>query len=293
MKFRQLAVLEFDYSSGFYQRLQQFSNRQPMIRAPAPSTTLRLPEAGEIDCLVASWKDHLTAEALEGLPRLAAIFLRGTNTSKIDHEYVINRGIHLSTISGYGDRGTSEFVIQEFFRSRIGTPRTELAGKRVGLIGLGGVGLLVAKACSGLGMEVFYHVPNRGKIRPSFARYLALDELLETCEFISFHSPAYEKVVSPEQLRLISDEAVIVITTLGVPVDVRELIRWKRRSKATIAMDLCAAGENAQMLSESGVTVRQLYAARTIESIERAESMLLENMSAFLAGASESRSIPR
>lgn len=291
MKFNRIASLEFNYSPRFYERLREFSIAPPILHLPSSAALRSVPNPEEIDCIVASWKDTLDAASLMLFPSLKAVFIRGTNTSRVDCSWLSERGIHLSTISAYGDIGTAEFVIHEFFQSTTATPRVELAGKRVGLVGLGGVGLLVANACHALGMEVFYYTPNRGKKRSSFAQYLELPQLLRSCAFISFHSPAYTRAVTGQQLHLISSDAVVLVTTLGIPTDVDEFTSWKRQSRASVVCDLCAAQQDKAILEDAGVLVRDLFAARTVESIERAEAMLLENMRAFVEGAPASYSI--
>lgn len=291
MKFNRIASLEFNYSPRFYERLREYSSTPPILHLPTSAALRSVPNPEEIDCIVASWKDTLDAASLMLFPSLKAVFIRGTDTSRVDCSWLSERGIHLSTISAYGDIGTAEFVIHEFFRSTIATPRFELSGKRVGLIGLGGVGLLVANACHALGMKVFYYTPHGGKKRPWFAQYLELPELLRTCTFLSFHSPAYTHAVTGPQLHLISSDALVLVTTLGIPADVGEFTAWKRQSRTSVICDLCAAQQDAELLRHSGVCVRDLYAARTAESIERAEAMLLGNMRAFVEGSPGSYSI--
>lgn len=291
MKFNRIAALEFNYSQDFYEKLQELSIIPPILHLPGSEGLQSVPDSEGIDCIVASWRDTLEAASLKLFPSLKALFIRGTDTTRIDCSWLSERGIHLSTISSYGDSGTAEFVIHEFLRSAIGNPRIEIAGKRVGLVGLGGVGLLVAKACHAIGMEVFYYTPHRGKTRPGFAQYLELPELLKTCKFISFHSPAYTHAVTRQQLHLISSDAVVIVTTLGIPTDMDGFTTWKRQSRALVVCDLCAAQQDGPLLEDAGVHVRNVYAARTAESIERAETMLLSNIRDFVEGEPVSHSI--
>ncbi|MDQ4129329.1 MAG: D-glycerate dehydrogenase, partial [Actinomycetota bacterium] len=64
-------------------------------------------------------------------------------------------------------------------------------GKRLGIVGLGRIGQAVARRARGFGMEILYH--NRSHTREAEeelgARYLDLNELLETADFVSVHTP--------------------------------------------------------------------------------------------------------
>ncbi|MDR3230370.1 MAG: phosphoglycerate dehydrogenase [Synergistaceae bacterium] len=70
----------------------------------------------------------------------------------------------------------------------------ELSGKKLGIIGLGAVGVLVANACEALGMLVagydpYLSVDAAWALSHNVARAAALDELLGDCDYVSLHVP--------------------------------------------------------------------------------------------------------
>ena len=97
-------------------------------------------------------------------------------------------------------------------------------GKKLGIVGFGRIGQAVARRAKGFGMEVFYAGRSRKEEaeREFEARYLELDELLETCDFISIHTPLTEEtthLIGASELEKMKPEAVIVNTSRGPLID--------------------------------------------------------------------------
>ena len=68
----------------------------------------------------------------------------------------------------------------------------ELAGKTVGIVGVGGIGSLLAGMCRALGMECigWSHSHNRARVEAAGCRYVeTLEEVLRTSDFVSLHIP--------------------------------------------------------------------------------------------------------
>src|ERR671911_1020302 len=64
-------------------------------------------------------------------------------------------------------------------------------GKQLGIVGFGRIGQSVARRARGFGVEVIYHNRSRKEEaeREFEARYADLNELLETADFVSIHTP--------------------------------------------------------------------------------------------------------
>lgn len=97
-------------------------------------------------------------------------------------------------------------------------------GKRLGIVGFGRIGQAVARRAKGFGMEIFYTGRSRKEEaeRELEARYVELDELLETCDFLSIHTPLTEEtahLIGAEELEKMKPESVLVNTSRGPLVD--------------------------------------------------------------------------
>jgi len=107
---------------------------------------------------------------------------------------------------------------------------TELSRKTIGIVGLGRIGRAVARRALGFGMEVVYH--NRSRANPTLerqasARYVDLDELLETSDVVSLHCPHNEDshhLIDAEALKIMKSSALLVNTARGAVVDEAALV---------------------------------------------------------------------
>ncbi len=109
----------------------------------------------------------------------------------------------IKTLKGKGDevsklveKGKSQFV------------GPEIMGKKLGVIGLGAIGILVANAAAALGMEVygadpFLSVNNALKLSGKVHYVKSNDEIYEKCDYITLHIPA-----TPETKGMINAETI-------------------------------------------------------------------------------------
>lgn len=109
----------------------------------------------------------------------------------------------IKTLKGKGDevgklveKGKSQFV------------GPEIMGKKLGVIGLGAIGILVANACAELGMEVygadpFLSVDNALKLSEKVHYVKSNKEIFEKCDYITLHVPAL-----PDTKGMINAEAI-------------------------------------------------------------------------------------
>lgn len=108
------------------------------------------------------------------------------------------------TLKGKGDEVAN---LVEKGKSDFGGP--EISGKKLGVIGLGAIGVLVANSAASLGMEVYGYDPYLsvdGALSLSRKlRYVkSVREIYENCDYITLHAPA-----TPETKKLINEEAIL------------------------------------------------------------------------------------
>lgn len=112
----------------------------------------------------------------------------------------------------------------------------QVSGKRLGIIGMGRVGQIMARRARGFDMEIHYY--NRKRLSPdleSGARYHdSVETLLPQCDFLSIHCPATPQthhLLNRERIALLPDEAVVVNTARGAVVDDDALIEALQTGK--------------------------------------------------------------
>ncbi len=114
---------------------------------------------------------------------------------------------------------------------------SQVTGKRLGIIGFGRVGQVVARrAARGFDMEIHYH--NRSRVAPELedgAVYHETPEaLMPHCDFLALHcvaSPETKGLLNAERIALLPDGAIVVNASRGIVVDDDALISALKSGK--------------------------------------------------------------
>ena len=118
-----------------------------------------------------------------------------------------------------------------------------IAGRRLGILGMGRIGQAVAHRAAAFGMQVHYH--NRRRLRPEIEEETAatwwesLDQMVARMDVLSIncpHTPSTFHLMNARRLRLMKPDAVIVNTSRGEVIDENALTRMLR------AGDIAGAG---------------------------------------------------
>lgn len=105
----------------------------------------------------------------------------------------------------------------------------EVTGKRLGIIGMGRVGQIMARRARGFDMEIHYFNRRRlsSEIEAGAIFHKDLHDLLPHCDFLSIHCPATPEthhLVNAEHIAQLPDGAVVINTARGAVVDDDALI---------------------------------------------------------------------
>lgn len=114
---------------------------------------------------------------------------------------------------------------------------TQITGKRLGIIGFGRVGQVVARrAARGFDMEIHYH--NRSRVAHELedgATYHATpEELLPHCDVLALHcvaSPETTGLLNADRIKLLPDGAIVVNASRGVVIDDKALVTALKSGK--------------------------------------------------------------
>lgn len=187
--------------------------------------------------------DHtkLPTELVAQCPALKHIVFLGTGAaSYMDVAAIEQLGIKVHTIKGYGDRAVAEHTIALMWACardvarmdraiRAGTWQTleglQLAGKTLGVIGLGGIGAEVARIAQGIGMEVIAW--NRTPRSDAGVPLIGLDELLARADVISLHLGLNDEtrgLLDAARLTRAKPGAILINTARGALIDETALI---------------------------------------------------------------------
>ncbi|MCG8560078.1 MAG: D-glycerate dehydrogenase [Hyphomicrobiales bacterium] len=169
---------------------------------------------------------------------------------------------------------------------------SQVTGKRLGIVGMGRVGQVVARRARGFDMEIHYH--NRSRLDPALEAgrtyYERVEDLLPNCDILSLNCPATPEtrnLLNAERIALLPDGAIVVNTARGALVDDAALIAALRSGKlAAAGLDVYNGEpdihpdyrtlENAFLLPHIGSATRETRDAMGFRA--------LDNLDAFFAG---------
>lgn len=171
---------------------------------------------------------------------MKVIIRGGVGIDNIDHEYAREKGIQVRNTPAASSPSVAEmalahmfsvyrFVASSTWRMRKGEPfktikkesqGLELAGKTLGIIGIGRIGSELAKRAVALGMNVIATDPFISEPDVDGVKMVEKNELLRSADIISLHTPKTDKpIIGRDELSLMKDGAVIVNTARGGVVD--------------------------------------------------------------------------
>jgi glyoxylate reductase len=203
----------------------------------------RLEDADGLICLLT---DTVDAELLSAAPRLRVVSNVAVGYNNIDVKAATERGVLVTNTPNVLDDATADLAFAlllaaarripeaerylrrgafkgwELFQPHLGL---ELAGKTLGLVGLGRIGQAVARRARGFDMDLVYHKrePLDAEAEAELgARYLSFGALLEQSDFISVHTPLTQEtrhMFSRAQFARMKPNAILVNTARGPVVD--------------------------------------------------------------------------
>ena len=161
-----------------------------------------------------------------------------------------------------------------------------IAGRRLGILGMGRIGQAVAKRARAFGMQVHYN--NRRRLRPEVEEALdttwweSLDQMVARMDIISVncpHTPATFHLMNARRLKLMKPDAVIVNTARGEVIDENALTRMLRTGEiAGAGLDVYENGTdvNPRLRELKNVVLLPHMGSATLEGrIEMGEKVLL------------------
>ena len=232
--------------------MELFSCRLNLDDTPLSKTEL-MAAIGQAEVLVPTVTDRIDSEVLAAAGsavRLIASF--GTGIDHVDLGAAQQRGIIVTNTPGVLTEDTADMTMalilavsrrlaegERLIRSGAWTgwgPTSMLGhriwGKRLGIVGMGRIGMALARRAKGFGLSLHYH--NRRPVPEDIENALeatyweSLDQMLAHMDIVSVncpHTPATYHLLSARRLRLLQPQAILVNTARGEILDEEELVR--------------------------------------------------------------------
>ena len=169
-----------------------------------------------------------------------------------------------------------------------------LAGKRLGIIGMGRIGQAVARRAKAFGLQIHYH--NRKPVSPRIEELLeatywdSLDQMLSRMDIVTVncpHTPATFHLMNARRLELMKPEAYLINTARGEVIDEAALARALRAGKlAGAGLDVFERepAVNEELLNLPNVLLLPHMGSATVEGRTEMGEKVIINIKTFADG---------
>lgn len=261
--------------------------------------------------IVLTNKTVIDAEIMDQLPKLKYIGVTATGYNIVDVAAARDRGITVTNAKNYSSMSVAQqvFALILQFSNRVSEHNslekwskvpdfcyydytlTELAGKTLGLVGIGDIGEKVAQVAKAFEMNVIVHRKSATP-HPNYET-VTLDELLLRSDYVSLHCPLTDEnkgFMGTDSFEKMKSSAILINTARGPLINENELVNALNQGKiAGAALDVLTqepADPNSPLFGAKNLIVSPHVAWATLEARQRLMKIVTENIQAFIAGKS-------
>jgi D-3-phosphoglycerate dehydrogenase len=262
---------------------------------------------GEFDGLAIRSATKVTAEVLDAAARLKVVGRAGIGVDNVDVEAATARGVVVMNTPDGNAITTAEHSIALMFALARNLPAAdqstqagkweksrfmgvELCGKKLGIIGCGNIGAIVANRALGLQMRVAAYDPF---LAPERARDLGIEKvdletLLKSADFITLHVPMTEKtrgMIDAKALAMTKPGVRIINCARGglvVEEDLRDALQSGHVAGAALDVFTKEPATANVLFGEPNVIATPHLGASTSEAQEKVALQVAEQISSYL-----------
>ncbi len=224
-----------------WQELESFGELTVYDRTISEETVARAAEAD----IVLTNKVIIGRKEIYQLPHLKYIGVLATGYNVVDLQAANERGVIVTNVPAYSTESVAQMVFAHLLtvtnrtehyalQNREGrwiqnpdfcywdTSLTELAGKTIGIVGLGNIGRRVAQIALAFGMQVKALTSKPAEALPEGIRKVSLDKLLSDSDVLSLHCPLTNDthhLINNKTLSQMKSTAILINTGRGPLVD--------------------------------------------------------------------------
>lgn len=259
-------------------------------------------------------KVNMTADVMDALPKLKYIGILATGYNVVDIEAAGRRGIVVSNIPSYSTFSVAQMTFAlilnitnrvDYYaaQNRNGrwsknpdfcywdSPMHELAGKTMGIVGLGNIGMHVAAIARDFGMDVFAYTSKNSADLPTGIQKTTLDGLFAVSDVLSLHCPLTETsrhIINGKSLAKMRKGAILINTGRGPLVDeeavAKALHDGHLGAYGADVMSVEPPSADNPLFAEPNAFLTPHIAWATVEARTRLFEIAAENIRTFIDG---------
>ncbi|MDD0812143.1 2-hydroxyacid dehydrogenase [Curvibacter sp. RS43] len=286
----------------------QLAQSLDLIYAPTPAERAAAVAAhgARVQLVLTIGATGLTAAEMDAMPQLSLVCALGAGYENIDVAHAKQRGVVVATGAGTNEDCVADHAMglllaavrgiahldqqtrQGVWRDVLPLP-PNVSGRRLGLLGLGGIGRKIARRAEGFDIEIGYH--NRSPRSDVAYRYF--DQLTALAEWADFlvvatpGGPATRHLVNAEVLQALGPRGTLVNIARGSVVDTAALAAALREGRLGAAgLDVYESEPRppAELIELPNVVLTPHVAGWSPEAVQRSVDQFLANVQGHLSG---------
>lgn len=254
---------------------------------------------GDADGVLVSYTTPIGKKVFDQCPNVRYVgmccSLYSEASANVDIACARERGIKVLGIRDYGDRGVVEYVLYQLVRILHGfdfpmwqDEPLELTGLRVGIVGLGVSGGMVADALQMMGAEISYYSRTRKCEKEAVGmKYLPLNELLSRSQVVITCLNKNVILLHEEQFHYLGNKKILMNTSIGTASDTEALAKWLDSEENLYCCDTEAAigDPSGELIQKKNVICMRVSVGRTKQAFGLLSKKVLENIRQYLSGS--------
>lgn len=247
---------------------------------------------GDADAVLLSYTSRIDKDVLSRCPNIRYIgmccSLYSEESANVDIAFARTKGIRVLGIRDYGDRGVVEYVLHELtgLLHGFGLPMlydepVEITGLKVGIVGLGVSGKMIADALQFLGADISYYSRTRKPdAEASGMTYKPLAQLLADSEVVFTCLNKNVLLLGKEEFAQLGDHKVLFNTSIGPGFDSAALEDWLTLPGTHFFCDTRAAAGpvGEEFFARENVHCANVSAGRTKQAFVLLSQKVLANL---------------
>jgi phosphoglycerate dehydrogenase-like enzyme len=261
--------------------------------------------------ILSGWGDTgLTPANLDAAKRLHIITVIGSSVAHFSPDLAFDRGITITNTASAIGYSVAEFALAQMLsllhqspaRHRAmanpGGPESkdelvgrDLAGRTVGVVGLGSVGRIMVQLLKPFGVQLLLYDPfvSRAWLASLGGEIVSLEELMRRSEVVTLHAGITEQsrgLIGRKELALLRDGAVVVNTARGGLFDQEALVEELQQGRIFAALDVFDPnpGPDHPLRSLPNVLLSPHKAGLTSDTLRRIGLDAVEDLRLFFSG---------
>ena len=251
---------------------------------------------GDADAVLLSYTSRIGRAVLERCPSIRYIgmccSLYSEESANVDIAFARTKGIRVLGIRDYGDRGVVEYVLHEltgllhgFGMPMLHDEPVEITGLKVGIVGLGVSGKMIADALAFMGADISYYSRTRKPdAEQAGTTYKPLADLLRDSEVVFTCLNKNVLLLGSEEFAQLGAGKVLFNTSIGPGFDSAALEQWLELPGTHFFCDTrAAAGPVAEgFFARENVHCQNVSAGRTKQAFVLLSQKVLANLATVL-----------